>query len=152
VLLVDMKLEHGVAQQFFLGRQCCGLDEALTLETRDAALVQENLYVVSAGSPDERFQRILPRLFVSLLPRIKASDYSYVIFDMPPVSQTSITSRLAGFMDMVLLVIQSEKTNRDTAQQAIELLASSQTKIGVVLNKTRKYIPERLHRETLIDF
>jgi uncharacterized protein involved in exopolysaccharide biosynthesis/Mrp family chromosome partitioning ATPase len=152
VLLVDMKLEHGVAQQFFLGRQCCGLDEALALETRDAALVQENLYVVSAGSPDERFQRILPRLFVSLLPRIKASDYSYVIFDMPPVSQTSITSRLAGFMDMVLLVIQSEKTNRDMAQQAVELLAASQTKIGIVLNKMRKYIPERLHRETLIDF
>jgi uncharacterized protein involved in exopolysaccharide biosynthesis/Mrp family chromosome partitioning ATPase len=152
VLLVDMKLEHGVAQQFFLGRQCCGLDEALALETRDAALVQENLYVVSAGSADERFQRILPRLFVSLLPRIKASDYSYIIFDMPPVSQTSITSRLAGFMDMVLLVIQSEKTNRDTAQQAVDLLIPSQTKIGIVLNKMRKYIPERLHRETLIDF
>jgi uncharacterized protein involved in exopolysaccharide biosynthesis/Mrp family chromosome partitioning ATPase len=152
VLLVDMKLEHGVAQQFFLGRQCCGLDEALALETRECALVQDNLYVVSAGSPDERFQRILPRLFVSLLPRIKASDYTYIIFDMPPVSQTSITSRLAGFMDMVLLVIQSEKTDRDAAQQAIELLAMSKAKVGVVLNKTRKYIPERLYRETLTDF
>jgi succinoglycan biosynthesis transport protein ExoP len=152
VLLVDMKLEHGVAQQFFLGRQCCGLDEALSLETRECALVQQNLYVVSAGSPDERFQRILPRLFVSLLPRIKASDYTYIIFDMPPVSQTSITSRLAGFMDMVLLVIQSEKTDRGAAQQAIELLASSKTKVGIVLNKTREYIPERLYRETLADF
>ena len=152
VLLVDMKLEHGVAQQFFLGRQCCGLDEALALETRECALVQDNLYVVSAGSPDERFQRILPRLFVSLLPRIKASDYTYIIFDMPPVSQTSITSRLAGFMDMVLLVIQSEKTDRDAAQQAIELLAQSKAKVGVVLNKTRKYIPERLYRESLADF
>jgi uncharacterized protein involved in exopolysaccharide biosynthesis/Mrp family chromosome partitioning ATPase len=152
VLLVDMKLEHGVAQQFFLGRQCCGLDEALSLETRDIAMVQENLYVVSAGSPDERFQRILPRLFVSLLPRIKASDYSYVIFDMPPVSQTSITSRLAAFMDMVLLVIQSEKTNRDAALQAVELLAHSKTKVGIVLNKTRQYIPERLHRDSLTDF
>ena len=152
VLLVDMKLEHGVAQQFFLGRQCCGLDEALALETRDRALVQENLYVVTAGSPDERFQRILPRLFVSLLPRIKASDYSYIIFDMPPISQTSITARLAGFMDMVLLIIQSEKTGRDAAQQAVELLALSRTKVGIVLNKTRKYIPDRLHRETLTDF
>ncbi|HEX3627579.1 MAG TPA: Wzz/FepE/Etk N-terminal domain-containing protein [Verrucomicrobiae bacterium] len=152
VLLVDMKLEHGVAQQFFLGRPCCGLDEALALETRDSALVQENLYVVTAGSPDERFQRILPRLFVSLLPRIRASDYGYIIFDMPPVTQTSITSRLAGFMDMVLLVIQSEKTHLDAAQQAIALLAHSKTKIGVVLNKTRKYIPDRLHRETLTDF
>ena len=152
VLLVDMKLEHGVAQQFFLGRPCCGLDEALALETRDSALVQENLYVVTAGSPDERFQRILPRLFVSLLPRIRASDYGYIIFDMPPVSQTSITSRLAGFMDMVLLVIQSEKTHLDAVQQAIGLLAHSKTRIGVVLNKTRRYIPERLHRETLTDF
>ncbi len=152
VLLVDMKLEHGVAQQFFLGRQCCGLDEALALETRECALVQQNLYVVSAGSPDERFQRILPRLFVSLLPRIKASDYTYIIFDMPPVSQTSITSRLASFMDMVLLVIQSEKTDRDAAQQAIELLAASKTQVGIVLNMTRKYIPERLYRETLADF
>ncbi len=152
VLLVDMKLEHGVAQQFFLGRPCCGLDEALALETRDSALVQENLYVVTAGSPDERFQRILPRLFVSLLPRIRSSDYGYIIFDMPPVTQTSITSRLAGFMDMVLLVIQSEKTHIDAAQQAIALLAHSKTKIGVVLNKTRKYIPDRLHRETLTDF
>jgi polysaccharide biosynthesis transport protein len=152
VLLVDMKLEHGVAQQFFLGRPCCGLDEALALETRDSALVQENLYVVTAGSPDERFQRILPRLFVSLLPRIRSSDYGYIVFDMPPVTQTSITSRLASFMDMVLLVIQSEKTHRDAAQQAIDLLAHSKTKIGVVLNKTRKYIPDRLHRETLTDF
>ncbi|HEV2330577.1 MAG TPA: Wzz/FepE/Etk N-terminal domain-containing protein [Verrucomicrobiae bacterium] len=152
VLLVDMKLEHGVAQQFFLGRPCCGLDEALALETRDSALVQENLYVVTAGSPDERFQRILPRLFMSLLPRIRSSDYGYIIFDMPPVTQTSITARLAGFMDMVLLVIQSEKTHLDAAQQGIALLAHSKTKIGVVLNKTRKYIPDRLHRETLTDF
>ena len=98
VLLVDMKLEHGVAQQFFLGRPCCGLDEALALETRDSALVQENLYVVTAGSPDERFQRILPRLFVSLLPRIRSSDYGYIVFDMPPVTQTSITSRLTSWI------------------------------------------------------
>ena len=55
-------------------------------------------------------------------------------------------------MDMVLLVIQSEKTDRDAAQQAIELLAMSKAKVGVVLNKTRKYIPERLYRETLTDF
>lgn len=152
VLLVDMKLEHGVAQQFFLGRPCCGLDEALAPETRDYALVQQNLYVATGGSADERFQRILPRLFVSLLPRIRSSDFSYIIFDMPIVSQTSITSRLAGFMDMVLLIVQSEKTGRDAAQQAIELLAASRAKVGVVLNKTRKYIPDRLHREILTDF
>ena len=52
------------------------------------------------------------------MPKLKASDYDYIIFDMPPVSQTSVTARLAGLMDMVLLVIESEKTDRDVVQQA----------------------------------
>ncbi|HEY3760399.1 MAG TPA: Wzz/FepE/Etk N-terminal domain-containing protein [Verrucomicrobiae bacterium] len=151
VLLVDMKSEPGIAQQFFMGRASCSLNEALDPQTRENAAIQENLYVVTAGSPDEKYQRILPRHFASLVPHIRASHYSYVIFDMPPVSQTSITSRLAGFMDMILLVIQAERTGRDAAQQAIELLALSKTKVGVVLNKTRKYIPDLLHRETLAD-
>lgn len=152
VLLVDMKSEPGIAQQFFMGKASCSLAEALSAGTRDAALIQENLYVVTAGSPDEKSQRILPRQFASLLPHLKSSDYSYVIFDMPPVSQTSITSRIAGLMDMILLVIQAERTGRDAAQQAIELLSHSKTKVGIVLNKTRKYIPDLLHRETLADF
>ncbi|HEY1663721.1 MAG TPA: Wzz/FepE/Etk N-terminal domain-containing protein [Verrucomicrobiae bacterium] len=152
VLLVDMKSEPGIAQQFFMGKASCSLAEALSAGTRENALIQENLYVVTAGSPDEKYQRILPRHFASLLPHLKSSDYGYVIFDMPPVSQTSITSRIAGFMDMILLVIQAERTGRDAAQQAIELLALSKTKVGIVLNKTRKYIPDLLHRETLADF
>ncbi|HZF00393.1 MAG TPA: Wzz/FepE/Etk N-terminal domain-containing protein [Methylomirabilota bacterium] len=152
VLLVDMKLERGVTQQFFMGRPSYSLNEALTPETRDYARVQENLYVVTESSPDEKFQRIQPRRFAELLPYLKASEFNHILFDMPPVSQTSITSRLAGFMDMILLVIQSEKTGRDTAQQAVELLALSNAKVGVVFNKTRKYIPDRLHRETLAEF
>ena len=46
------------------------------------------------------------------MPKFKASDYDYIIFDMPHVSQTSVTPRLAGLMDMVLFVIEAEKTRR----------------------------------------
>jgi len=59
------------------------------------------------------------------MPRLKASDYDYIIFDLPPVSQTSITSRLARLMDMVLLVVESEKTNREVVQQASTWLTES---------------------------
>ena len=52
------------------------------------------------------------------MPKLKASDYDYIIFDMPPVNQISITPRLAGFMDMVLLVIESEKTDREVVKRA----------------------------------
>ncbi len=81
------------------------------------------------------------------MPKLKSSDYDYIIFDMPPVTQTSVTTRLAGFMDMVMLVIESEKTDREAVQQANQLLMQSKSNVTAVLNKTRKYVPARLQHD-----
>ncbi|HLX68470.1 MAG TPA: hypothetical protein VKV04_02480, partial [Verrucomicrobiae bacterium] len=78
---------------------------------------------------------------------LRASDYDYIIFDMPPVSPTSVTSRVAGFMDQVLLVVESEKTSRDIVQKAAALLAESKASVSAVLNKTRVYVPPVLQSE-----
>ena len=151
VLLVDMNLEEGAAQQFVRGQLGCQLDDALASDKRDHALVQENLYVVTEGSNADRLPRFLPKRFAALMPKLKASDYDYIIFDMPPVSQTSVTTRLAGFMDTVMLVIESEKTDRDVVLQANQLLLQSKAHVTVVLNKTRKYIPAGLQHEIHAD-
>jgi Mrp family chromosome partitioning ATPase len=151
VLLVDMNLEQGAAQQFYKGKVSCGLDAALKNETKEGALVQENLYVVTGNSNNNEIPRFLPKRLAALVPKLKASDYDYIIFDLPPVSQTSITSRLGRLMDMVLLVVESEKTNREVVQQASTWLAESGATVGAVLNKTRQYVPERLHQEFLSD-
>jgi pyruvate/2-oxoglutarate dehydrogenase complex dihydrolipoamide acyltransferase (E2) component len=66
---------------------------------------------------------------------------------MPAVSQTSVTARLARFMDMILLVVESEKTDREVVQQVNGWLAESGATVGAVLNKTRKYIPARLNQD-----
>jgi polysaccharide biosynthesis transport protein len=149
VLLVDMNGEQGAAQQFYKGNAGCGLDTALNTETKGHAMVQENLYVVNGNANSEELPRILPKRFAALVPKLKASEYDYIIFDMPPVSQTSLTSRLARFMDMVLLVVESEKTNREVVQQANTWLTESGATVGAVLNKTRQYVPARLHQEFL---
>ena len=149
VLLVDMNLEQGAAQQFYKGRAGCGLDTALQAETKANALVQEHLYVVNGNANSDELPRILPKRFAALVPRLKASDYDYIIFDMPPVSQTSLTSRLARFMDMVLLVVESEKSDREVVAQANHWLAESGATVGAVLNKTRRHVPARLHQEFL---
>ena len=149
VLLVDMNLENGAARQFYKGRADCGLDAALKNETRDNALIQENLYVVTEDLKSDELPRILPRRFAALVPKLKASDFDYIIFDLPPVSQTSITSRLARFMDMVLLVVESEKTSLGVVQQANSWLAESGATVGAVLNKTRAYVPAQLHQDFL---
>ncbi len=151
VLLVDMNLENGAAQQFFRGKPNCKLDDALESETRDGARVQENLYVVTEDTVADKLPRALPKRFAALIPKLKASDYDYIIFDMPPVSPTSVTARLSGFMDTVMLVIESEKTDQQVVQQANALLLQSKANVTAVLNKTRTYIPNRLHKDFLSD-
>jgi uncharacterized protein involved in exopolysaccharide biosynthesis/Mrp family chromosome partitioning ATPase len=151
VLLVDMNGERGAAQHFYKGQPGCGLDDALETETMSNALVQGNLYVATERLENGKLPRVLPKRFASLMPKLKASDYDYIIFDMPPVTQTSMTPRLAGLMDMVLLVIESEKTNLDVVKRANSLLAESKANVSTVLNKTQSYVPKKLHQELLND-
>jgi Mrp family chromosome partitioning ATPase len=66
---------------------------------------------------------------------------------MPPVSQISLTPRLARFMDMVLMVVESGKTDRDVVKRATTLLTENKANVSVVLNKARTYIPKRLLQE-----
>ena len=88
---------------------------------------------------------------MGLIPKLRASDYDYIIFDMPAVTQTSLTPRLARVMDMVLLVIESEKTNQDVARKVVSLLTESAARVTTVLNKAHSYVPARLHQEFLND-
>lgn len=147
VLLVDMTAGQGSAQQFYRGKDIVGLEEILS--TRDEAKVEDKLYVVAEEPGKEKLSRILPQRFTKIVPKLKASNFDYIIFDMPPVSQISITPRLAGFMDMVLLVIESEKTDRDLVQRATTLLAQSNAHVGAVLNKAKNYVPSALHQDYL---
>jgi Mrp family chromosome partitioning ATPase len=90
---------------------------------------------------------MLPKGFANLMPKLKASDYEYIIFDMPPIARTGVTQRLASFMDMMLLVVEAEKTSREVVKQAGTMLTESKANVSVVLNKTRQYVPSRLHQE-----
>lgn len=147
VLLVDMTVSQGSARRFNKGKALPDLDEALE---RRGESETTNLFVVAADSNSEQLSRNLPQRFSKLVPKLKASDFDYILFDMPPVSQISITPRLAGFMDMVLLVIESEKTDRDLVQRATALLAESRAHVGTVLNKTRSYGASGVQQEFLI--
>lgn len=149
VLLVSMNPGKDAALQFSQGKPVTHLDEIL--EAKQPAPIQDKLYVVTEGSNSDRLLRNLPQRFSKMLPKLKESDFDYIIFDMPLVSQVSITPRLAGFMDIVLLVLEAEKTDRDLVEKASALLAQSKAQVGVVLNKTRNYIPPGLYQESLGD-
>ena len=147
VLLVDMNLQEGETHQYQNGNYSCGLDDFLENGMRTLPMVQDNLYVVKGATNGEKPPRLLPKRFIQRVPELKASDYDYIIFDMPPVSQISVTPSLARFMDMVLVVVESEKTDRDVLKRAMSLLGGSKANVGVILNKGRTYVPHRLQQE-----
>jgi uncharacterized protein involved in exopolysaccharide biosynthesis/Mrp family chromosome partitioning ATPase len=147
VLLVDMNVEQGAAHHFYKGHLSCGIDEALAKEKRHEARVQDNLYVVTESSGEDSLPRVLPKRFTNLVTKMKASDFDYIIFDMPPMSQISITPRLARFMDMVMVVVESEKTDRQVVQRALTMLTETRANVGVVLNKRKNYVPQRIQQE-----
>jgi Mrp family chromosome partitioning ATPase len=50
-------------------------------------------------------------------------------------------------MDMIMVVVESEKNDRDVVQRAVSMLTESQSNVGVVLNKRKNYVPRRLQQE-----
>ena len=142
VLLVDMTPGQSSAHHFQHGQPVRGLEETLEVGG-ERVQVQDNLYLAGGAKSDE-LSRALPRQFTRLMPKLRASDFDYIIFDMPPISQISITPRLAEYMDMVFVVVESEKTSRESLQRAAEMLTETGATVGVVLNKNRSYVPSRL--------
>ena len=88
-----------------------------------------------------------PRRFYDLIAEFKASDFEYIIFDMPSLSNGAVTLAMAGFMDKVLLVVEAGKSNRDTVKRAYAKLAATHAKVLAVFNKTRSYGPKWLENE-----
>jgi succinoglycan biosynthesis transport protein ExoP len=148
VLLVNISGERGEAQQFYKGELGYSLDEVLENEKK-GGLVKASLYTTVEQANGDMLPANLPKKLSALMPKLKASQYDYIIFDMPPVTQTTATARLSGLMDMVMLVIESEKTNQDVVKRVTKLLGESKANVSTVLNKTKTYVPRQLHQDYL---
>ena len=141
VLIVDMNIRGPEVHPFFRGTPACSLAEALLGAPAQAG---ENLYLAVAASPETPDARIIPKKFYDLVPHLKASDFDYIIFDMPPLSQTSITLSIAGLMDKVLVIVEGEKSNRDFLKRAYAELLACRATVSVIFNKAKSYTPKFL--------
>jgi polysaccharide biosynthesis transport protein len=151
VLLVDMTLGSESAQQFYQGKNITDLDQLLGGGPVTNKKNEGKLVVAAEGTNGFKLPKILPNRFNELVPKLKSSEFDYIIFDMPAVSPISVTPRLASFMDAVFLVIESEKASKEVVKRATELLQKTNDNIGAILNKTKSYVPQRLQEEYLGD-
>jgi polysaccharide biosynthesis transport protein len=147
VLLVDANLGPNQVHPFFKGKPAYPLNAALKPNGPiDAAA--ENLYLATVGSPNSGLAQLGLKKFFDLMPNLKASDFDYIIFDMPPLNQTSPTWGMAAFMDKVLLVVEAEKSTRDAVRRGYLRLMAERDNVSIVLNKARSYGPSSLELET----
>lgn len=150
VLLINLDPRSQSLHPFLLGREVCSVVDVVEAGKRETALIGNNLYVatnlaeVSGGNGSAMMQ---PTNISRLLPKIKMSDYDYVVFDMPPVTHTSISSKLAGMVDLVFMVAESEKDSQKGLKKACQLLAESNANYRVVLNKFERYVPKWIEQE-----
>jgi len=157
VLIVDSNFAKPSIHKIFGVSLSPGLGEILINGNENDVFIQSspinNLYVLSAGdiltNPTSKFDS---PMFSELLRKWK-SKYKFVLFDTPPMQcdmkQCDMNSsvRLASLVDGTIIVIASECVRREVAQNIKDRLEGSNANIiGVVLNKTKYYIPNWLYK------
>lgn len=148
VLLVDANLGPEEVHPFFKGKPAYPLKAALKPNGAIAS-ASDNLYLATVGSSNGGGPAQLGlKNFFDMMPNLKASDFDYIIFDMPALSQTSPTWGMAAFMDKLLVVIEAEKNSRDQIKRAYRKLVAERENVSVVVNKTRSYVPKWLDAES----
>jgi uncharacterized protein involved in exopolysaccharide biosynthesis/Mrp family chromosome partitioning ATPase len=147
VLLVDVNLGPEEVHSFFKGKPAYPLNAALKSNGAIAS-VADNLYLATVGSTNAGPAQLGLKKFFDLMPNLKASDFDYIIFDMPTLEQTSPTWGMAAFMDKLLLVVEAEKNNREVIKRSYGKLLAERNNVAVVVNKARSYVPKWLDSES----
>jgi succinoglycan biosynthesis transport protein ExoP len=156
VLLVDMNSGENGVNSAFPGLHQYTLPKALEIGRGDSERHQdevvdeeENLFLakVTPGRNSDGEGSFAPRNLYDLMPDLRSSHYDYIIFDMPPVGLTSPTVSMAGLMDKVLLVLDSEKTDRDVLTRRYNELAQGKAHVSCVYNKVKRHAPKWVQGE-----
>jgi Mrp family chromosome partitioning ATPase len=144
VLLVDVNLGPEDVHPFFKGKPAYPLKAALKPSEKMTSAA-DNLYLATVGSRNtEGPAQLGLKKFFDMMPNMKTSDFDYIIFDMPPLYETSPTWGMGAFMDKLLLIVEAEKNNRDMVKRGYRKLVAERNNVEVVVNKARSRIPRFL--------
>jgi polysaccharide biosynthesis transport protein len=147
VLLVDLSSFHPQENPIFGEIPRHSLPNALRLaQGSDFRERPQNLYYANAPArrDESGLTQFTPLHLHEMMPLLHASEYDYIIFDMPPIDQTSRTLTMAGLMDKVLLVLDAQNTSREGLKWGYSELTKGRADVSCIFNKTRTHGPDWL--------
>jgi len=147
VLLVDLSSFH-LEQNPMIGEvPRHSLPNALRIaQDSDFRQNPQNLYYANASARRQEggVTQFTPLHLHQMMPMLHASEYDYIIFDLPALGQTSPTITMAGLMDKVLLVLDAENTSREGLKWGYSELAKGRADVSCIFNKSRSHGPDWL--------
>ena len=151
IILVDADMRRGRISKYLGFKEELGLSDLLSNGTNvDEALIDigiNNLTVLPAGkiphNPAELLGSPQSRNFIKTL----KSKYDFIIFDAPPLIPVTDAGLLGARTDGVIIVVQTNKTQKGVVKHGEGLLRQAQAKLlGYILTNVQYHIPGYIYR------
>jgi len=149
VLLIDTDFLQSPSQTMFGLPPGPGFVDALSGDTKLPECIRStsipNLHVMGPGGTAFTYGAACgPETFCSLINTLK-SDYSWILFDLPIVSECHFPSLISS-LDGILLVVEAERLRRQVVIQAKQQLENNDANVlGVVFNKRQYHVPNWIY-------
>jgi Mrp family chromosome partitioning ATPase len=143
-VLVDCHFDRPSVHRLFGIGLCPGLDNVLEHELPLGEVIRasgiEGLSLIPAGTVRKEGDAFLSAKIEPLMTELRA-EFDLLVFDLPTLS-TQTPIRSGSLLDGVLLVVEAERVEWQTARRATtSLKAAGATLLGAVLNKRRTDLP-----------
>lgn len=139
VVLIDCDLRRPRLHSIFLQNNDHGLTSALLDPTQEDSIVFEtevpNLWVAPTGQiPPNPAELLHSEAFRGILERLK-QRFDRVVIDSPPIAAVTDATVLSTQVDGVIVVVRSQRTNKDIVRRALKSLRDVGSRlVGVILN------------------
>lgn len=149
VLLVDGNFARARQHKNFKSKNKCGLADVLyrgaTVDEAVTGTGVTGLSLMSAGSAVNP-GGVNPDAANALMHELRMS-HQVIIFDLPPIRNTSQSFLLTKLADGVVIVVDASNTGRNLVRRAMSLLNDWDVDVfGSILNRARRTLPRWIDR------
>jgi capsular exopolysaccharide synthesis family protein len=141
VLLVDANLRHPTVHEMFDLKPCRGLADYLLDEVPIEQLlihpgIGRFVFLPGGHAVSHSAEALTSPKMVALVEEFKHRYQSrMVLFDLPPLLQTSDVLAFAPYLDALLLVVQEGRTKAEDVERSLALVKQATPVLGTVVNK-----------------
>lgn len=155
VLLIGLAKNNVAVSEFVKGRPAIDFSSVESshvdaigtdLDQSESAVVSKNLHSLAVTGRNLAGASVV-QSFCDLIPKLRAADYDYIIFDLPPLSETSGAIRLASQMERTVFIVEAEKSSKEHLKRVRSLLGETRTQLSAVYNRARDGAPKILQSE-----